>query len=306
MINDPNMASNNTTTNGRCASLASEKVDHDIGEEHLGALGDQQHLTDTNTDTNDRFRGLVALLVVVVIWVVSNEVMQYFMEGSGVYNKPVIVTTICAVSFSVFGIRFVDSTQRKTFMSTCVTNYYCASAGLFCVLWIAANLAFNTSLASTSPASAVTLSSTSATFTLLGSIFLRIEQPSTRKAIAVLACLVGTVITASVDSADTEHPREMHGDMLAFASAVLYSGYLLLFQKAVGKDIPTESFMVLVGVWGLLLIPLVPMVEPISSPGLYGGTIIVLNAVIGACSRCILLCALSIVGFAVTKDRAKS
>eukprot|EP00041_Stephanoeca_diplocostata_P018624 m.391054 g.391054 ORF g.391054 m.391054 type:complete len:382 (-) comp21068_c0_seq6:214-1359(-) len=241
----------------------------------------QQILPDSKISPKDRFRGLLALLIVVMIWVVSNEVMQYFMEGSGKYNKPVVVTTVCAVSFSIFGVRLFDKAERETFWSTCVNHYYCTSAGLFCVLWILANLAFNASLASTSPASAVTLSSTSATFTLLGSIFLRIETFSPRKAVAVVACLVGTAITASVDSEDTEHPREMYGDILAFASAILYSGYLLLFQKAVGNDIPTENFMLLVGIWGILLLPLVPVVEPVSSPGLTGGTIIALNAIIG-------------------------
>lgn len=108
----------------------------------------------------------------------------------------------------------------------------------------------------TTPASATTLSSTSSGFVLVGGALFGTERATKAKVIAVFMAMAGTVLIADDDMDSRSTPRAMLGDVLALCSALVYSGYLLLFGMMIGEAYDTEAFLAVVGTVSLFLLPL--------------------------------------------------
>lgn len=238
---------------------------------------------------DERRKGLMALLMVVVLWVASAELMQYLFEGGGGYDRPVFVTMTACASFVIYGGLVLSDQARYTQFVTIDAPGYHFQAGAFCLLWVVANLAFNASLERTSAASATALASSSTIFALIGGAATGVEVMTGRKTLAVMLCFTGCVITAlsdgksdaSNDAGAARATVSMQGDALALTSAALYAGYLLLFQSAIGNRIDTPHFLTMVGCWGIVLWPLTAFIEPIKSPTALQMFFVVINGVIG-------------------------
>ena len=83
---------------------------------------------------------------------------------------------------------------------------------------------------------------------------LNVEKFSIRKLIGVLASLAGIILISSIDvSADQDKnrgsfPHKSHkqiaiGDILAFASAVMYGIYTTVMKKKIGDESRADMFM---------------------------------------------------------------
>ncbi|KAL2048100.1 hypothetical protein N7G274_000011 [Stereocaulon virgatum] len=139
----------------------------------------------------------------------------------------------------------------------------------FCILWFLANYFVAACLEYTTVASATILSSTSSVWTLLFGALLRVEKFSIRKLVGVLASLAGIVLISSIDvSGDQDKnrgsfPHKSHkqiaiGDILAFASAVMYGIYTTLMKKRIGDE-SRADMMIFFGFVGLFnLVTLLP------------------------------------------------
>ncbi|KAI9503396.1 hypothetical protein BX070DRAFT_225346 [Coemansia spiralis] len=129
----------------------------------------------------------------------------------------------------------------------------------FCVLWFAANITQNASLAYTSVASSSILCSTSGLFTLLIGTFAGVEKLNVTKVCAVLASFVG-VYSIVKHGADAPGPLATSlswvGDLLALTSAALYGCYTTLLKRRVGDEsrLDMPLFFGSVGVANILLL----------------------------------------------------
>eukprot|EP00040_Diaphanoeca_grandis_P006385 m.37219 g.37219 ORF g.37219 m.37219 type:complete len:319 (+) comp17602_c0_seq2:469-1425(+) len=238
---------------------------------------------DSCKNGKDHNRGMMALSCVVCIWVVSAELMQFMLEGKGGYDEPVFITFISACSFALYAIGILkDKDMYSDFVNKDLKRFGVV-AGIFCVMWICANLAFNASLETTSAASATALASCSSIFALVGGLCLGVETFHWKKVCAVLCCFIGIVLTTSNDTKnkDDSKDRSLFGDGLAIGSAALYAAYLLLFQKCVGEKISLSNFLTIVGLWAILLTPLLPLLETFQTPTMSQALMLFVNAVIG-------------------------
>ena len=91
-------------------------------------------------------------------------------------------------------------------------------------------------------------------WTLAFGTLLNVEKFSIRKLIGVLASLAGIILISSIDvSADQDKnrgsfPHKSHkqiaiGDILAFASAVMYGIYTTVMKKKIGDESRADMFM---------------------------------------------------------------
>ncbi|KAJ1855189.1 hypothetical protein GGH12_003232 [Coemansia sp. RSA 1822] len=108
----------------------------------------------------------------------------------------------------------------------------------FSVLWFAANVAQNASLAYTTVASSSILCSTSGLFTLAIGALAGVETFSTARLGAVVASTLGVycVMVSGVEATSAHMPRAWVGDGLALLSAALYGCYTTLLKRRVGDE----------------------------------------------------------------------
>lgn len=231
----------------------------------------------------ERHKGLIALLAVVCIWVSSAEVMQFLFEGTGKYDRPVLVTMMCVCSFALYGTVVFSDKQRLTKFRDVEIYKYGGISAAFCMIWIIANLSFNSSLEHTSAASATALAASSTIFSLVGGFMIGVETMTMQKTCAVMMCFAGCLLTTHNDMRVSRGTTSMLGDGEALLSAILYAGYLLLFQKMVGDKIDTPNFLTLVGAWGFVLFPVVGLLEEWQMPNMFQFVLLFANAVIGTC-----------------------
>ncbi|PBL00980.1 hypothetical protein ARMGADRAFT_1007061 [Armillaria gallica] len=223
----------------------------------------------------DYTTGIVLLLVVVLLWTVSNFITQDMFEGG--YEKPFLVTYLNTSSFSLYLLPFLlkrawgyyrDSKKRapgyeslageagvdseaidpslgammpSLDMRPLTTQETAKLASLFCSLWFIANWAVNASLDYTSVASATILSSMSGFFTLgIGRVF-NVETLTVKKVCAVLTSFAGVLLVSVSDSSesvasDEIAPHAILGDTLALISAVFYALYVILLKVRIKSE----------------------------------------------------------------------
>ncbi|KAK0506066.1 hypothetical protein EDD18DRAFT_1121880 [Armillaria luteobubalina] len=220
--------------------------------------------------------GIALLLVVVLLWTVSNFITQDMFEGG--YEKPFLVTYLNTSAFSLYLLPFLlkhawgyyrDSKQRapgyeslageagvdtealdpslgaimpSLDMRPLTTQETAKLASLFCSLWFIANWAVNASLDYTSVASATILSSMSGFFTLgIGRVF-NVETLTVRKVCAVLTSFAGVLLVSVSDSSESVAsdeiiaPHAILGDTLALISAVFYALYVILLKVRIKSE----------------------------------------------------------------------
>lgn len=133
-------------------------------------------------------------------------------------------------------------------------------AGVFNVLWFAANYTFNLSLTRTSVSSNTIISSVSAFFVLLFSAILPAVPEdvfSTGKLVAVLLTIGGVTLVGISDAENngSSSSNTLLGDGLALFSAFLYAVYLVFLRRRIGdRQLDMSMFLGLVGCWSILLL----------------------------------------------------
>ncbi|KAJ2449300.1 hypothetical protein EV183_004965 [Coemansia sp. RSA 2336] len=128
----------------------------------------------------------------------------------------------------------------------------------FSMLWFAANITQNASLAYTSVASSSILCSTSGLFTLVIGYAAHVETFNAARLAAVLASILGVycIIKYGSQEASMVLPHSWIGDFLALLSAALYGCYTILLKRQIGDEsrLNTPLFFGVVGLANTLLL----------------------------------------------------
>ncbi|KAJ2349497.1 hypothetical protein GGF43_004405 [Coemansia sp. RSA 2618] len=128
----------------------------------------------------------------------------------------------------------------------------------FSILWFAANVSQNASLAYTTVASSSILCSTSGLFTLIIGAVGGVETFNSTRLVAVLASILGVycIMMYGTSDAQVAMPLSWVGDMLALLSAALYGCYTTLLKRQIGDEsrLNTPLFFGAVGLANTLLL----------------------------------------------------
>ncbi|KAI6153492.1 hypothetical protein BKA82DRAFT_134095 [Pisolithus tinctorius] len=238
--------------------------------------------------TSNYIIGICLLLVVVILWTLSNFVTQYMFVGG--YQKPFLVTYTSTSAFTCYLIpfylrhlrgRYKDTSyqplaqdipsepnssgfQRSYNETLRLTPRETAWLALyFSFLWFTANWSLNAALAYTSVASATVLSSMSGIFTLVVGRVFHVEAVTIVKIGAVLLSFGGVVLVSFSDSQDPG-PYSMTrpfyllpviGDILALLSALLYAMYMIFLKVKIREEsrIDMQLFFGFVGLFNIFL-----------------------------------------------------
>ncbi|RKP07778.1 hypothetical protein THASP1DRAFT_16580 [Thamnocephalis sphaerospora] len=214
-------------------------------------------------------RGIAALVGVIACWVGSSfAVSNIFVDHK--YNKPFFLTYFNTCTFTLYlGVYWVlygrPSQQRwdrqvdKADERRMTLGEIAQVSAKFCVLWFAANLMQNASLAYTSVASSTVMSSTSGLFTLLIGALVGVERVSLLRCVAVLGSLAGIALVVNAPGHDagrgggstSDLPRQLFGDVLALLGAFFYGCYSVLLKCQMRNDTRQDN-MLFLGLVGLL------------------------------------------------------
>jgi solute carrier family 35 protein F5 len=256
--------------------------------------------------SRDRALGLGFVVLVSVIWVVASFLVQD-LEQLGVH--PVVVTSISNSLFALYVPVYVLSRFLRAEVSPdghhhpkdpgyilpslvdwrsdwrgalemLWDNQLFKAAAHVAPLWFFAQLTFNASLSATSVTSNTILSSTSALFTFLFSVFMLSERFTYFKLGCIIALMVGTVMVTSSDAisgaADGESAadrRSVWGDLLCVVSAVLYGMYTVSIRKHIQGDDETVPMTLFFSFMGLMImVTTVPLILILSLLGVPMGT----------------------------------
>ncbi|PIA16331.1 hypothetical protein COEREDRAFT_42826 [Coemansia reversa NRRL 1564] len=212
--------------------------------------------------------GLLLLLCVVFIWVGSSFLVSNLF-GEQEFNRPFFITYFNTGTFSLYllgvwishlhrrtetensehvrsssdeGLPLVERTastdndsepQKLTVRETAVLGMQ------FSILWFAANISQNASLAYTSVASSSILCSTSGLFTLAIGAASGVERFNATRLAAVVASVVGVYCImehGGEEAGATARPLAWAGDLLALLSAALYGCYTTLLKHRIGDE----------------------------------------------------------------------
>ncbi|KAJ6005901.1 hypothetical protein N7451_003845 [Penicillium sp. IBT 35674x] len=142
----------------------------------------------------------------------------------------------------------------------------------FCLLWFTANYFAMACLQYTTVSSTTILTSTSGVWTLIFGACLRVEKFTARKALGVLASLIGIILISRVDLSKPDTPAAPTadegsgtfphktaaeialGDAMAAFSSILYGVYTIVMKKQVGDEsrVNMPLFFGLVGFFNLI------------------------------------------------------
>eukprot|EP00762_Andalucia_godoyi_P007702 ANDGO_07915.mRNA.1 putative vacuolar membrane protein YML018C len=245
--------------------------------------------------------GICCLLMTVVIWVTSSNVIQYVFEDLS-YDAPFFVTYLSTTMFSLYLTGFVsrgwrDSGDRiippsEDGSKRTIREYSPKRVFLiaikFCPLWVGGNWSFNSSLALTSVSSNTIISSTSGLFTFILGIVILKEKFSWRKLAAVGISFAGVCFIALADE-ESRGGESILGDMLAFCGAFCYGLYTTVLRREIPDEraVRMPMFLGFLGLFNACVLwPLFPIlsatgVEPWDWPSNEVWMFLVLNAVIG-------------------------
>ncbi|KAJ5636159.1 uncharacterized protein N7484_009472 [Penicillium longicatenatum] len=143
----------------------------------------------------------------------------------------------------------------------------------FCLLWFTANYFAMACLQYTTVSSTTILTSTSGVWTLIFGACLRVEKFTVRKALGVLASLIGIILISRVDLSKPDTPATPTadegsgtfphktaaeialGDAMAAFSSIMYGVYTIVMKKQVGDEsrVNMPLFFGLVGFFNLIL-----------------------------------------------------
>lgn len=155
-------------------------------------------------------------------------------------------------------------------------------AAQFCMLWFLANYLAIACLQYTTVGSTTILTSTSGVWTLIMGALIRVERFTLRKALGVLASLIGVILISRVDLSSSssspndpvttpsppetdaggddpfsnKSPAEIAlGDAMAAMSAIVYGLYTIVMKKQVGNEsrVNMQLFFGLVGFFNVVL-----------------------------------------------------
>ncbi|KAI8325536.1 thiamine-repressible mitochondrial transport protein THI74 [Martensiomyces pterosporus] len=232
--------------------------------------------------------GLLLLLCVVFIWVGSSFLVSNLF-GEQQFNRPFFITYLNTGTFSLYLVgayishmrkrRSQRLTQRKRSRSDDSLNgsdhEIDASIATippqltvretmmlgvsFCILWFAANITQNASLAYTSVANSSILCSTSGLFTLAIGAAAGVEKFNSTRLGAVLVSVLGvySIMRYGASTATTAAmPLSWFGDFLALLSAMLYGCYTTLLKRKIGDEsrLDTPLFFGTVGLANIVLL----------------------------------------------------
>lgn len=150
-------------------------------------------------------------------------------------------------------------------------------AAQFCMLWFLANYFAIACLQFTTVGSTTILTSTSGVWTLIFGALIRVERFTLRKALGVLASLIGVILISRVDLSSSSSttpddvppsdggddpyssktPAEIAlGDAMAALSAIVYGIYTIVMKKQVGDEsrVNMQLFFGLVGLFNVFLL----------------------------------------------------
>ncbi|OKL56259.1 hypothetical protein UA08_08499 [Talaromyces atroroseus] len=144
-------------------------------------------------------------------------------------------------------------------------------AAQFCMLWFLANYLAIACLQYTTVGSTTILTSTSGVWTLIFGVLIRVERFSLRKALGVLASLIGVILISRVDLSTSSSPdgpvnddpfsnkspaEVALGDAMAALSAIVYGVYTIVMKKQVGNEsrVNMQLFFGLVGFFNVFLL----------------------------------------------------
>jgi solute carrier family 35 protein F5 len=153
-------------------------------------------------------------------------------------------------------------------------------AAQFCMLWFLANYFAVACLQFTTVGSTTILTSTSGVWTLIFGALIRVERFTLRKALGVLASLIGVILISRVDLSSSspnvpddaitpdggndnndpyssKTPAEIAlGDAMAALSAIVYGIYTIVMKKQVGDEsrVNMQLFFGLVGLFNVFLL----------------------------------------------------
>lgn len=151
-------------------------------------------------------------------------------------------------------------------------------AAQFCMLWFLANYFAIACLQFTTVGSTTILTSTSGVWTLIFGALIRVERFTLRKALGVLASLIGVILISRVDLSSSspstpddavtpsdggndpyssKTPAEIAlGDAMAALSAIVYGVYTIVMKKQVGDEsrVNMQLFFGLVGLFNVFLL----------------------------------------------------
>lgn len=204
---------------------------------------------------NDYVVGIGLLLLVVLLWTLSNFVTQDLYEGG--YNKPFLVTYLNTSSFALYLLPFLlrhwwsrneliadqyqslstdvevleqyearantsDEPQvplQEAALPPLTTKQTAQLACFFCLLWFIANWTLNAALEFTSVANATILSTMSGFFTLaIGRLF-GVETINLIKFSTVVVSFIGVILVSSSDS-PSKQPDYLDSNALVLGGTI--------------------------------------------------------------------------------------
>ncbi|KAL0248665.1 hypothetical protein GEMRC1_003899 [Eukaryota sp. GEM-RC1] len=250
--------------------------------------------------------GVSLILLVVVIWVTSSNVIEYIFHDHD-FAHPFFLTWYNTSLFVLWLIPsaishcFKKSSPPDSLLDVAINSEHVVPthvsfrdtlkrATIFAPLWLFANYFFNLSLNLTSVSSNTIFSSTSSLFTLLFACLIRKLSLTFGRFSSVIFSIFGVALISYQDkSIGNDH---LIGDAFALLSAVVYGVYTntlghLLTTKQGAPKVKVSLFFGLVGVVNLvvfapfLFLLHVTSIEPFSFPSRQVLLVLTINAVIG-------------------------
>mmetsp|Transcript_11080 Transcript_11080/g.29339 ORF Transcript_11080/g.29339 Transcript_11080/m.29339 type:complete len:366 (-) Transcript_11080:134-1231(-) len=214
-----------------------------------------------------RLLGLSMLLVVVILWVGSSELVQAILSHPQFnFDQPLFLT----VFNSACSILLLAPHVLRRFCCGChAPRQDDASVGdqrwlvvrlaaTLGVLWFCGSVSFNFSLRRTSVATNTVLSSSSSVFTFIFSLIVLQDPFKWRSFIAVCLSIIGCTIvvfrnpeTMSEDAVE----NTLVGDALTLLSSVLFASATVLLKKLAPPDLDVSMFFGLSGLFVLVVSP---------------------------------------------------
>ncbi|OQR88480.1 Drug/Metabolite Transporter (DMT) Superfamily [Thraustotheca clavata] len=193
--------------------------------------------------------GVGCIVVVAIIWTFASVLVQYVFHDLG-FDRPFFLTYVANSLFAInlplyYGGKYLGYVQPGPRQATFRQTLWISA--IVAPLWFIANFTYNISLNMTSVTSSTIISSTSAMFTFVLSIYYLGEVFTLPKLGGVALCMLGNSCTVFNDTNGSGQDN-VWGDILALFAAFMYGAY----TTAIRWCIPDESKVSLGLFFGLL------------------------------------------------------